>query len=389
MKTWHIITCEYPPQIGGVSDYTGLLAQKLKSAGDDVHVWAPAIASHAADGMRDGIPVHRSLGDFSKPFLPATEQRMNELDRGPRNLLVQWVPHGFGHRAMNLAFCHWLERLARNGDRLELMVHEPYLESGEGSWKQRLVSRVQHRMVRIVLEAASHVYISIPAWERYLRPYAPSTLTMTWLPIPATIPVARDAAATAVIRRRMADPELILGHLGTYSVSVAGVLGPAFISVLRDVPNARVLLLGNGSEQFADTLTGGAPELQKRVVAAGALGDTQLSHHLAACDLMLQPYPDGLSSRRTSLMNALAHELPVVSNSGHLTEQLWEDSAAVALGDTGTAPDVAVVCKRLLIDSAQRKRLASAGAALYRARFDWPNVIASLRSSQKKMSATM
>jgi hypothetical protein len=39
--TWHILTGEYPPQPGGVSDYTRQLARALVDAGDSVEVWAP------------------------------------------------------------------------------------------------------------------------------------------------------------------------------------------------------------------------------------------------------------------------------------------------------------------------------------------------------------
>ncbi len=385
MKTWHIITCEYPPQIGGVSDYTGLLAEKLKAAGDDVHVWAPSLAG--ADDEYGVVPVHRWLGNFSKADLLAAEQHMREVSRGPRALLVQWVPHGFRRRAMNLGFCHWLEHLVKSGDRLELMVHEPYLEAGEGSWKQRLVAQVQHRMIRIVLDAASRVYMSIPAWERYLRPYSPSTLEMIWLPIPATVPVIHGASTTALIRKRLASPEVILGHLGTYSERITSVLGPAVVAVLKNVANSHVLLLGKDGEQFADKLKASAPEVQNRITAAGVLANEQLSAYLAACDLMLQPFPDGLSSRRTSLMNALAHGLPVVSNYGHLTEELWEQSAAVAVGATGTGPDLADICTRLSVDHQERKKLAATGNELYRSRFDWPNVLNLLRAPSEARAA--
>src|SRR5262249_13522359 len=41
MIAWHVLTGEYPPQAGGVSDYTFLLAQSLAAAADTVTVWAP------------------------------------------------------------------------------------------------------------------------------------------------------------------------------------------------------------------------------------------------------------------------------------------------------------------------------------------------------------
>jgi hypothetical protein len=40
---WHVLTGEYPPREGGVSDYTQLVAHGLVAAGDAVDVWAPAV----------------------------------------------------------------------------------------------------------------------------------------------------------------------------------------------------------------------------------------------------------------------------------------------------------------------------------------------------------
>ncbi len=50
---------------------------------------------------------------------------------------------------------------------------------------------------------------------------------------------------------------------------------------------------------------------------------------------MIQPYPDGISSRRTSAMAGLALGLPIVSTSGHLTETIWAEHAAVVLTPIG------------------------------------------------------
>jgi hypothetical protein len=38
---WHLVTCEYPPQVGGVSDYSLAVATGLAAAGQTVHVWCP------------------------------------------------------------------------------------------------------------------------------------------------------------------------------------------------------------------------------------------------------------------------------------------------------------------------------------------------------------
>src|SRR5919112_1432913 len=97
-REWHIITSEYPPASGGVSDYTRLVAAGLAASGDQVHVWCPP--GEGAGVETPGVSVHGVLGGMS----PSDLRRVGrELDgfKGPRRLLVQWVPHGYGYRAMN------------------------------------------------------------------------------------------------------------------------------------------------------------------------------------------------------------------------------------------------------------------------------------------------
>jgi glycosyltransferase involved in cell wall biosynthesis len=374
MNNWHIVTCEYPPQVGGVSDYTRLLARELRRAGDEVHVWAPQFESPPETN------VHRALGDFSADNL-SNAGAMLDRHPQPRTLLVQWVPHGYGKRGINFGFVRWIAARVRRGDRLYLMVHEPFLERRQTSWKRRFVSFAQRRMMRTVLHHAARVFVSIPAWENYLRPLAPPTSRCEWLPIPATVEVNSNPQATAAIRARFPANAGIVGHLGTYSAELSAMLQPALLKTLELAPAAHALLLGANSDRFARELQEHAPEFASRIFGAGLLPDDALSHHLAACDLALQPYLDGLSSRRTSLMNAISHGVAVVSNVGHLTESLWAESNAVSLASTGDATQISAHCADLLRDHPRRLQLAETGRALYLSRFDWPSVISTLRGS--------
>ncbi|HWR13919.1 MAG TPA: glycosyltransferase family 4 protein [Terriglobales bacterium] len=368
MQTWHIITCEYPPQVGGVSDYTRLLAQHLAKSGEEVHVWAPSCLEVSSEARESTVFIHRTLGDFSRRNFAHTEARLH-LEESPR-ILLQYVPHGYGYRAMNIWLCRWIESLARKSASVDLMVHEPYLDSS-GTWKQRLVSQVQRRMIRTLLRSSKRVFISIPGWNRYLQPYAPSHITLEWLPIPATI------EQRPVVRSKAAVPRV--GHLGTYPAGIRALLEPALKELLQQHPNCELLLMGRNSADFAVRL--GA---STRIKATGLLRDAEVSQHISSCDLMLQPYPDGLSTRRTSLMNPLSHGIAVVTNSGHLTEDFWPSTGAVCLT---TPSNLGAECLRLLSDPNARSNLAERGERLYRSRFDWPLVVSALRSSPESRTA--
>jgi glycosyltransferase involved in cell wall biosynthesis len=377
MREWHIITCEYPPQVGGVSDYTALLSRALLDHGQRVHVWAPG----SEQDFPSGSNVSRLMGDFDSASL-ARAGRLLDQYPAPRTLLVQWVPHGYGRRSMNVGFCRWLaQRVRRHGDLLQLMVHEPFLEFR--GIRQSAAAAVHRWMVSTLLHTAERVWLSIPAWESKLRTYAPANLRMEWLPIPSSIPRHATETSIRAVREKLGNPILLAGHLGTYSPVIREMLEPAIVDLLRSRTESRFLMLGAGGSEVRTALLARSPDLSNRLFATGFLPSTELSSHLAACDLLIQPYPDGASSRRSSLMAGISHGVSVVTTSGHLSEPLWKNSGAVALAsvhDRGALTDSAC---RLIDSSEERCRLGAAGFRLYREQFDWHRVVAALTDASE------
>lgn len=384
--TWHIITSEYPPQAGGVSDYTKLVAQGLANSGDEVHVWCPAAddsRGKAETADASDVIVHPEFGHFT----PADLRRVGDLlDRfnAPCRLLVQWVPHGYRYRSMNLFFCLWLWRRAlRQGDSVEIMVHEPFLSFSEGSWKQKGVAIVHRLMTIILLNAASRVWMSIPTWEPYWRPYALGrSLKFSWLPVASNIPVVDDPEGSRALRARYADRTSdLVGHFGTCDRHIAALLLKAVPALLQNGKPRAMLLLGRGSELMREQLIRQHPEITDRVHATGELDATNLSLHVGACDVMLQPYVDGVSSRRTSTMVGISHGLPVVTTRGRLTEPLWADSKAVALVAVADNEGLVRTTAKLLSDETSRRRLSAAAKQLYEQRFAVERTITRLRET--------
>ena len=86
----------------------------------------------------------------------------------------------------------------------------------------------------------------------------------------------------------------------------------------------RFVLMGRGSGTLADRLS-----TRTGVSATDLLPARELSRHLQACDLLLQPYGDGVSGRRTTTISALEHGVPVVTTFGRLSEPFWRETSAV------------------------------------------------------------
>lgn len=374
---WRIVTGEYPPRRGGVSDYTRTVAIGLAAAGDRVEVWAPHAAGVAPKDP--GVATHRLPGRFG----PGALMRLGrELPAGDgARLLVQYTPHAYGMRAMNLPFCIWLRRRAARGDSVDVMFHEanfPYLRGHPARY--RLLAAATTMMARLVAGSSARAFVSTPAWEPRLRPWLRAGARIAWLPVPSNIPVVDRRDLIAATRSRHAPREgLVIGHFGTCGGGIGHALERVLPFLLSGRRDLFVLMIGADGAPWREAFVGKYPEFASRTIATGELPAEALSCAISACDLMLQPYPDGVTTRRTSLTVALAHGRAIVTTAGALTEPLWAASGAVALAADDSGAHGAAASE-LLDDGARRERIGLAALALYRERFDPRHTIATLRA---------
>jgi glycosyltransferase involved in cell wall biosynthesis len=373
---WHVLTGEYPPQDGGVSDYTRLIARGLAEAGDRVVVWAPPPSSEkSADHPHIDV---RCLPDR---FGPASWRVIGDaLDRTsePYRLLVQYVPHAFGWKGANVPFCLWLR--ARRRDHLWIMFHEvayPF-ERGAGLRRHALAA-VNRAMVSLLGASVERSFISIPAWQPGVQAAVRKGTPLKWLPVPNAIDVVDDKKKSAEIASRYGQDRPLVGHFGTYGDLIRPLLDSTVVSLLAR-SDCRVLLIGRGSREACAELASAHPELAGRLHATGSMNAADVSHHVRACALMMQPYPDGISSRRTSAMAALAHGVPVVTTEGPLSEPVWRDSGAVLLVPAQDSSAMAAAVASLVADPVRLRDLASRGRELYESRFHIRHTIAALRA---------
>lgn len=239
-------------------------------------------------------------------------------------------------------------------------------------------------MAALVAGAAERVFVSTPAWTAQVRQWCRPGTPITWLPVPSAVPVRTGNHAE--IQRAVGQGRPIVGHFGT----CGALITPGLFDALHQIAQrteARFLLFGRGTDLAASRAVREWPALAGRLVAAGTLTPAEISRHLAACDVMLQPFPDGVTGRRTSVMAALAHGRPVVTTAGRLTEPLWQTSQAVRLAPAGDASALAAEVITLLDDPAEARRVARDARATYEQWFDLRHTIAALRAPEQMLTA--
>lgn len=398
MTRWAIVTGEYPPQAGGVADYTRQVASALAAAGDSVTVFSSALeasqATPSEESSNCGVSVVRLSDHFGLRGLGELQRRLRELR--PDRIWLQYVPHAYGYKAMNVQFAWWAARCAVRIAPVWVMFHEVMypIEPGQG-FRLGLLSRVHRFMARRLIAAGSRTFVSIPTWRDLLTTIAPHSKKLKevppeWLPVPSNIPAPADPRRVAAIgRSSFTDAQPIVGHFGTFGPLDRGRLLATLAKLAIRKTRVNLLLVGRNAAQFRRALLAEAPWRENQVVAAENLPPDEVAVHLSVCEVLLQPYPDGVSCRRTTVMAGLALGLPIVTNLGELSEPIWSTGShgvrLVRFGD----PDalVAATIEELQLPAEQRAARGAANAAWYQKEFAVERTIEKLKRTTPSAAA--
>ena len=372
---WHIVTGEFPPQLGGVSDYTYQLALALSQQTDEeVHVWAPKCDSDGGAPVIDSVSVHRLPAHFGLRWLLALDRSLPEWG-SDEPIIVQYVPHSYGWKAMNLGLCLWL-LVQRRRRRFFVMFHEVAYPFRHGQPLKHQVLAAAHRiMAWIVLHSAERSFTSIEAYRKLLNRLAPN-IPVELMRICSNVPF-KDWQEKP---RDVAEFKRV-GVFSNFPPGICDVLEPVAVALLAN-PNVHLQLIGPGSS-LVHKLQSQLPKCSHQVSTTGRVPAIDVGSYLQACDVLLQIYPEGAVGARGTLIAALASGVPVVTTAGNWTEPIFKTCGGIVLADDDpTAIRRAV--EDLLTDQSAARRIGTAGRGLYKAYFDIAVTAARLQALSTK-----
>jgi hypothetical protein len=309
---------------------------------------------------------------FGLPSLIYLERTLQSLP-SPHRLLIQYVPHSFGWKAMNLLFCVWVA-LSQRQNHVWVMFHEV-------NSPHPIIKPVNALMARCLLSSAEQVFVPTASWEQRLKDLAGLKKPIIDLPVPSSLPDRVDESKVAEARSRftLQSGATVFGHFGIHAPAMQNILGQALLELLSRNSRSSVVLIGAGSVEFGNFLTNLRPEFSTRIISLGILEAEEAAVCLSACDVLLCPFLDGVSGRRTSLMAGLALGLPIVTTVGAATESFWRESKAVALAESLATADLVAAAEMLALDDRRRKALGSRACTFYKEKFSIERTIAILR----------
>jgi glycosyltransferase involved in cell wall biosynthesis len=379
-----LVTGEYPPMEGGVGSFTQALGVAMAEQGHEIHIitsrsarpanetrnWRALREPHELDfGWLHPVADRWGWGDVNKIADISLRFQLDVI-----NIQYQAAAFNMRRPAINLSPFR-----LRGLCRCVVTYHDmraPYLFPKAG--------RLRQRIVRLMGVAAHGVIVTNPEDETAWR--ESSSRPVRQIPIGSNVQV-HDASKEEVtqVRARMGldGDAALLGYFGFLHPSKgADTLIEAVALLERSVHV--VFIGGRLGESDSDTnrrFVAGIEEkirklnLENRIHWTGFVPDNEVSAYMAASDLMVMPYQDGVSLRRGTLMAILAHGRPLLSTISDGDIHPLSHGENCWLVPAGDASSLANAVNMLLDSGELRRRLGRAAAAIA-AQFSWQKIAA-------------
>jgi glycosyltransferase involved in cell wall biosynthesis len=362
--TIDIIYPALPPTLNGIADHTFFLARALAQRGCEVRVLTAQRAWDPIPGVNvtpcfSVSPPHR-IRDVVAPV----------VERAPDWVLLQFEQFSYGHWGFNPFLPAALRRLKQRcpDTRLGWIVHEDFASATD--WRSAIWSTWQRPQFWALGQVVDAMICCIEPWATTYQDWFPH-LPVHHIPVGSNMPLIGLSSPAARQALDYSPDDLVVGVFG-------GGHPSRLLSFVRDalhtLTDAAVpwsfLYVGADGVKVRRQLPG-VP-----ILDTGALPAADVSRHLAAVDLYLAPFANGVSTRRGSFLAGIQHGLATVSTHGPRTDPLLldENGHAFELVPDDDPSMFARTALALAQSPNRRRTLGRAAHVFFEDTFAWPRI---------------
>lgn len=364
-----LVSAEFPPAIDGIGDHSWQLGLQLVRDGHAVTVVTSPTSGMRPplDGLaiRDAVPLHGPAGTASLPDVLAT------ISPRPEWMLLQYNPFSFGRFGHCPALPAAVEKIQHAGTRFAPIFHETMVP--RWPWKFAVMRVWQSATFRRLCRLADTSFVSTMRWQPQVARVRPG-LPCHHLPVGSTIPLCEIAPAEARAALGLRPNTIHLGAFGQAHISRHfDWIAHTADAFLRAGHEVALVYAGPHGDAFR-ALKPAAPLIDLGVQPADRLGLC-----LRAMDLVLAPYSDGISTRRSSAAVPIQHGIPVATTRSRWTDRVFLDAPPSGLLLSG-ATDPERFSRDVLAWHARSLRPAPNNDLMhfYRDQFSWSHAAATI-----------
>lgn len=364
-----ILSPDFPPRPGGVADHTVFLAAAFAKDSTVIVLTSTGAQSHPDYEVRPAIADWHDAG-----------QLIAAVEAAPADALILWqyVPHMYGRGGVNSAVPAVMRHFRSQGRAQKVIGHEICMPWS--LWPHRFhYAWAQRRQWRVIAECADLIGMSTEAWiDRWAARWPWLAPKMVLSPSPSNIPVVHCPSGHRDSWRGehgLPRETPVMTFFGTLSAAkqFSWVESAWRRAQQKECPAALVVLGGKPS------LTSGSA-IEPMFKPLGRLPPEEISRAFQATDVLLLPFIDGTSERRTSFTAGLSHGLAIATTFGPSTGRSLRQERCFTATDVNDPDAFARSAAELLGNDARRAELGSAARKSYLQNYDWPVVIRRLRA---------
>lgn len=379
-----LVTGEFPPMEGGVGAFTEMLARETAAAGHEVHIITsrkarPADAPRTLAATREPIKLdyallHPRTERWRWPTVATIADIVLRFELDAVNIQYQAAAYNMSSPAINLL--PWRLKPVACTVVTFHDLRPPYLFPKAGALRERAL--------RGMARSAHGVIVTNAADEAQVRAWTDQPVAR--IPIGSNIKVYRPnhvEVAEAHDILGVSGGDVLLGYFGFLNETKgADTLTEAL--ALLDEHFHLVFIGGQTGASDPENNEAFLARLRARIEALGLGGrvhwtgfvdDTRVATFLSAADMIVMPYRDGASTRRGTLMAALAQGRPIVTTRPSQTVDEFVDGHNMVFVPADDPLELAATIGRVAADRALRERLAT-GASDLATQFAWPEIAA-------------
>jgi glycosyltransferase involved in cell wall biosynthesis len=363
-KNIDILTKTLPPVRNAIGEHSEKIAIELAKT-CNVKIYCNS------DEFVSGIPNVTVVQSFTNGGRGRFANLLELIVNSESNrLLLQYNPFCWGRRgwAMDLVSLLRDVKFCRRDLVFAVMFHEIYnMSPGIKSWVMRLYQKHQFRSL---VASADVCFFSTDTWrKKFLIDYPLKHFVD--LGVGSNLPKSSLNYDDARLRFGYTSREFICCVFGgDHPSRLFDMIESAFAAIttkLRGSKTVRLVCIGHSRHKWKDS--------NNNVQTLGWLAPQEAADTIVAADLLINPFSDGVSTRRGSVMAALQHGVPVMTTDGICTEDIWQKLAnkGVLLGTLNSSGDwersAVVFCKSVI---SNRLEYSTNLRSFYEQNFDWP-----------------
>lgn len=360
-----------PSRIDSVGNYTWNLANALRQSGVDIRLFASA-----EEQNYKVLAQNEWIFPIIKQWRPRTVVQALKTVTGntPDWFCFQYVPQMYGHWGICWQVADILWALKKEFRcKIAVTFHE-FISSWGLNPKDLFLATITRLQTRRMLSVTDLAITTCGRYRDYLQHISPRSLAVQVIPVGACIePINISPEAKASFRKqRFPSTAKILGLFSRLSAFRNSPLAVRALQRARQQGLDAWLFIGDvesNSKLFKDLI-----QLADKLGVKSyiVLSRENLSIALKMVDVFLFPQIDGISTRNTTLMAAMAHGLPVLSfkpQSGNFNGFNIPCGILVDNSDEEGFIQAAVECLNKSDDLSQASQ---ANSDYYYQHFSWP-----------------